>query len=238
MPFVRVTLILVSPTYVNNAKERKRMFIQNTLKYLIAGTLALINFLGLYAINDLHENSSEPPSTLVVQTTSPELFQDHQPEIVKFQIIQSDINTQHSNIQFKHGDVSWLPILATQAGWPQDTWPMLKKIILRESGGCPNRRGGDVVDENCNIKRVSTWTHRSDTGLLQINGVNYNIKRNKWAALCLQMSICTQKPLLDPLTNLKAGKLLYDLAGWGPWDPCTWGEEWAHRCDPEFINND
>lgn len=238
MPFVRVTLILVSPTYVNNAKERKRMFIQNTLKYLIAGTLALINFLGLYAINDLHENSSEPPSTLVVQTTTSQPQQDHELEIARFQLIQSDINTQHANIQFKHGDVSWLPILATQAGWPEHTWPMLEKIILRESGGCPNRRGGDVVDENCNVKRVSTWTHRSDTGLLQINGVNYNVKRNRWAALCLQMNICTQKPLLDPLTNLKAGKLLYDLSGWSPWDPCTWGKEWAHRCDPNFIIND
>ena len=206
------------------------MFIQNTLKYLIAGTLALINFLGLYAINDLHENSSEPPSTLVVQTTSPELFQDHQPEIVKFQIIQSDINTQHSNIQFKHGDVSWLPILAEQAGWPKNTWDKLGQIILRESGGCPNRLGGDVVDENCNLIRVSEWNHRSDTGLLQINGVNYNTKRNKWAAVCLQMQICTQEPLLDPLTNLKAGKLLYDLSGWAPWDPCTWGPEWSHRC--------
>lgn len=134
-------------------------------------------------------------------------------------------------ITFRHGDISWLPQLAAEAGWPEDTWEMLGQIILRESGGCPNRRGGDVVDKDCNFVRVSEWNHRSDTGLLQINGVNYNPKRNKWAAICRDMGICTQEPLLDPLTNLKAGYVLYTYSGWGPWDPCTWGPEWAHRCE-------
>lgn len=137
---------------------------------------------------------------------------------------------KESEPTFKHGDISWLPGLAAQAGWPEGTWPKLGQIILRESGGCPNRRGGDVVDENCQHIRVSTWSHRSDTGLLQINGVNYNTKRNKWARVCLDLGVCTQEPLLDPLVNLKAGYLLYSLAGWDPWDPCAWGPEWAHRC--------
>jgi len=210
------------------------MFIQDTLKYIIAGTLAIINFLGLYAINDLHDNSSEPPSTLVVQTTIHQLttiIPSEEPQVLQ-------VATTLPTIQFKHGDVSWLPDLAIQAGWEPKHLPNLEKIILRESGGCPNRRGGDVVDKNCNLIRVSEWNHRSDTGLLQINGVNYNLKRNKWAALCLKMNICTQEPLLDPLTNLKAGKLLYDLAGWSPWDPCTWGKKWAHKCNPQYLTNE
>jgi len=131
---------------------------------------------------------------------------------------------------FRHGDISWLPDLAAQAGWPEETWEKLGQIILRESGGCPNRRGGDVVDKNCQILRVSEWNHRSDTGLLQINGVNYNPKRNKWARVCSDMGICEQEPLLDALTNLKAGYVLYTYAGWDPWDPCTYGPKWAHRC--------
>jgi len=135
-----------------------------------------------------------------------------------------------NQIVFQHGDISWLPQLAAQAGWPEETWEKLGQIILRESGGCPNRRGGDVVNENCEILRVSEWNHRSDTGLLQINGVNYDMTRNKWAAVCRDMKICTQEPLLDPLTNLKAGYLLYQYSGWGPWDPCTWGPKYAHRC--------
>ncbi|MFZ9715863.1 MAG: hypothetical protein ACO3CH_00200 [Ilumatobacteraceae bacterium] len=129
---------------------------------------------------------------------------------------------QHYGITFTHGDISWLPDLAAEAGWPENTWEKLGQIILRESGGCPNRRGGDVVNKNCVITRVSEWNHRSDTGLLQINGVNYNMDRNKWAALCREMQVCEQEPLFDPLVNLKAGKILYDLSGWGPWDPCTW----------------
>lgn len=130
-------------------------------------------------------------------------------------------------IVFRHGDISWLPLLAAEAGWPEKTWDTLGQIILRESGGCPNRRGGDAVDKDCNVTKVTEWNHRSDTGLLQINGVNYNMERNKWAAICREMNICTQEPLLDPLTNLRAGKLLYDLSGWGPWDPCTWDKS---RC--------
>lgn len=133
-------------------------------------------------------------------------------------------------IQFRWGDISWLPQLAAEAGWPEETWGKLGEIILRESGGCPNRRGGDAVDENCNITHVTEWNHRSDTGLLQINGVNYDTSRNKWARVCLDMGVCEQEPLLDAATNLKAGYILYTYAGWDPWDPCTYGPKWAHMC--------
>ena len=130
-------------------------------------------------------------------------------------------------IRFRHGDVSWLPALALKAGWTADQIPKLSHIVLRESGGCPNRRGGDMVDKNCNVTGVSEWNHRSDTSLLQVNGLNYDPTRNKFAPICLQMDICTQQPLFDPLTNLKAGKLLFDYwqkaagDGWIPWDPCN-----------------
>jgi len=132
-----------------------------------------------------------------------------------------------TSIVFRHGDVSWLPALAIEAGWKPNQLDKLGQVILRESGACPNRRGGDIVDKNCNITGVSEWNHRSDTSLLQINGVNYDPTRNKFAPICLQMGICTQEPLLDPLTNLQAGKLLFDYwqkaagDGWIPWDPCN-----------------
>ena len=135
-----------------------------------------------------------------------------------------------AEIRFAHGQVDWLPALALEAGWLPEHLPMLKAIVLRESGGCPNVRGGDVANENCEIVRVREWNHRSDTGLLQINGVNYNLKRNKWARVCLDMGICEQEPLLDPLTNLRAGKLLYDYSGWAPWDPCAWGDLAPKAC--------
>lgn len=142
------------------------------------------------------------------------------------------MRAERPRIEFRHGDISWLPELAAEAGWPEKTWPRLGEIILRESGGCPNRRGGDVVNENCEVTDVSDWSHRSDSGLLQINGVNYNPKRNKWAAICREMDVCEQDPLLDPLTNLKAGYVLFQISGWDPWNPCAWGPD--HR--PKSCN--
>ena len=133
-------------------------------------------------------------------------------------------------VVFRHGDISWLPQLAEQAGWPKKTWKKLGQIILRESGGCPNRIGSSIVDKNCNITGWTKATNKSDSGLLQINGVNWDPKRDGRQLLCAEHRICTQEQLLDPVTNLKAGYILYQAAGWDPWDPCAWGPEFAHRC--------
>ena len=126
-------------------------------------------------------------------------------------------------IVFTHGDISWLPKLAAEAGWEPEHFKKLGQIVLRESGGCPNRAGGDIVDKNCNITGVSEWNHRSDSGLLQINGVHWKPDHKYYDGLvCKQMKVCTQEPLLDAVTNLKAGKLLFDKVGWSPWDTCSW----------------
>ena len=122
-------------------------------------------------------------------------------------------------IVFRHGDISWLPELAAKAGWPPETWQRLGEIILRESGGCPTRIGGSVVDENCNLIRMATMSHPSDTGLLQINGINWDLERTKLAIVCVRMGVCTQEELMNPITNLRAGKLLFDVAGFSPWNP-------------------
>ena len=122
-------------------------------------------------------------------------------------------------IVFRHGDVSWLPALALKAGWTADQIPTVSLLVLRESGACERRRGGDIVNKNCEVTGHDGSNHASDSGLLQINGVNYNPKRNKYAPICTQMKICTQEPLLDALTNLKAGLLLFRVTGsdWSPW---------------------
>ena len=51
---------------------------------------------------------------------------------------------------YRHGDCSWLPAVALQAGWQVDQLKQLREIALRESGCCPARAGGDIVDKNCN----------------------------------------------------------------------------------------
>jgi hypothetical protein len=122
-------------------------------------------------------------------------------------------------IQFKHGDISWLPMLALQAGWPKKTHKRLGEIILRESGGCPGRIGGSIVSPDCAIIGWDNGPpHKSDSGLLQINGVHWKQDHKEYAGLvCKVMGVCNQARLLDPLTNLRAGKLLFDVAGWSPW---------------------
>ena len=120
---------------------------------------------------------------------------------------------------FTHGDCSWVAPVALKAGWGVKLHEKLIYIILRESGCCPNRVGGDQVDKNCKITNVSEWNHRSDTGLLQINGVHWKQDHKQYHGLvCKKMKICSQKLLLEPLNNLMAGKLLYDEVGWSPWN--------------------
>ena len=132
--------------------------------------------------------------------------------------VRASERVSEPDIVFRHGDISWLPELAAQAGWPPRTWKKLGQIILRESGGCPTRIGGSVVDKDCNLIRMATMSHPSDTGLLQINGINWDFERTKLAIVCVRMKVCTQEELMNPITNLRAGKLLFDVAGWSPWN--------------------
>ena len=133
--------------------------------------------------------------------------------------VRASERQSETDIVFRHGDISWLPELAAKAGWPPKTWKKLGQIILRESGGCPTRIGGSVVDKDCNFIRMATMSHPSDTGLLQLNGINWDIERTKLAIVCVRMKVCTQEELMNPITNLRAGKLLFDVAGWSPWNP-------------------
>ena len=132
--------------------------------------------------------------------------------------VRASEKVSETDIVFRHGDISWLPKLAAKAGWPPETWKKLGQIILRESGGCPTRIGGSVVDKDCNLIRMATMSHPSDTGLLQINGINWDFERTKLAIVCVRMRVCTQEELMNPITNLRAGKLLFDVAGWSPWN--------------------
>ena len=128
---------------------------------------------------------------------------------------------------YPHGDCSWLPALALKAGWQPNQIAKLTKISLRESGCCPRRIGGQKVLPDCTPNGFAETNHKSDSGNLQLNGINWDLSRNPNAPICLQMGICTQEPLLDPLTNLLAGKLLFDYwqkaagNGWIPWDICN-----------------
>ena len=122
---------------------------------------------------------------------------------------------------YRHGNCDWLPAVALKAGWQVDQIAKLKQIALRESGCCPYRAGGDTVDKNCNITGIADYSHRSDSGLMQINGVHWLPTHKQYDGLiCKQMRICTQEPLFDPLTNLQAARLIYSKVGWSAWSIC------------------
>jgi hypothetical protein len=187
------------------------------LMFLRLGAVALMGVIGTATYKEAAHAPSIPQDTIIV--VPDRITPDPAPVAPEDQIV------------FRHGDVSWLPLLAGKAGWPEATWPRLAHIILRESGGCPYRRGGDAVDKDCNVLRVTTRVNRSDTGLLQLNGVHWKKDHAKYEGLvCEQMGVCDQETLMDPLTNLKAGYLLYSVAGWAPWDPCQWGPKYVKQC--------
>ena len=167
---------------------------------LIAGVaLALGGFFGV-------AHAVEAPPTAVVQESKVQWLAEEFPKPVRKPVV------------YRHGDCSWVPEVALQAGWQQQDMKKLIHIIKRESGCCPRRIGGSVVDANCNQIRMSDWTHPSDSGLLQINGVHWKQDHAQYHGLvCKEMGVCSQEPLLDPLTNLKAGRLLFEVAGWSPW---------------------
>ena len=190
------------------------------LMFLRLGAVALMGVIGTATYKEAAHAPSIPQDTIIVV-----------PDRIVPDPESGASDGGISRIVFRHGDVSWLPLLAGKAGWPEATWPRLAHIILRESGGCPYRRGGDAVDKDCNVLRVTTRVNRSDTGLLQLNGVHWKRDHAKYAGLvCERMGVCDQETLMDPLTNLKAGYLLYTVAGWAPWDPCQWGPKYAKQC--------
>ena len=119
---------------------------------------------------------------------------------------------------YRHGDCSWLPALALQAGWQVNQLKQLRHIALRESGCCPARAGGDIVDKDCNKIGHDGSFHSSDSGLMQVNGTHWKPDHAQYHGLiCKKMGICTQAPLFDPLTNLRAARLIYSRVGWSAW---------------------
>jgi len=94
--------------------------------------------------------------------------------------------------------------LAPPGGWAVEK---MSRYMSRESGCCPGVRGGDVLTSDCTFVRVSTYTHRSDVGLFQINGINYNPAR--CGSDCIIDNTLTE--LKDPRTNIQAAA---DLCVW------------------------
>lgn len=105
--------------------------------------------------------------------------------------------------------------LAMSVGWPESEWPMINKVIWRESRCTPSALNGK--DPN-----------GGSTGLMQIN--KYWCKPSRYTAngwLQDQGVLSTCDELYEPETNLRAGlhiftySLLRNKNGWSPWSTAT-----------------
>lgn len=91
------------------------------------------------------------------------------------------------------------------------------RLARRESNCCPAVRGGDVVDESCNVLYVSTYSHRSDAGLFQLNGVWHGAD----GVLCIERGLCgpasiTSLPIIDQVRLFVAIADRFGLCHWSP----------------------
>lgn len=103
--------------------------------------------------------------------------------------------------------------MAIAAGWTQDQWPMLSKVIRKES--------------TCNHDSYNPSDPMSGSyGLTQVNGywcqpVKYNPGVGGWLGELGILDDC--QDLFDPMTNLKSALAIYNYQvarygwGWGPW---------------------
>jgi hypothetical protein len=111
-----------------------------------------------------------------------------------------------------------LEALAPEGGWDVQR---MSRYANRESGCCPQvltadgwrtTQGGDRFDASCRFSHVAVWHHRSDAGLLQINGVSYDPGRCKNTCL----SVWLEEPvnvdtLGDPALNVRAAAELCEF---------------------------
>ncbi len=103
----------------------------------------------------------------------------------------------------KYGTPSpeWLPDVMREAGWPEEAWPKLCRVIGCESNFRPNARGG---------------LGNRMVGLLQVDEKSW---RNRWPQL-------GYTDMFDPQQNLAFGLWIYqqtrDNEDWNSWPPDQW----------------
>lgn len=105
---------------------------------------------------------------------------------------------------------------------PDGGWDVerMSSYAWREGSCCPQllhgdtwqtTRGGDRGTETCVFVRVAERTHRSDAGLLQINGINYDPSR---CGPCLSDMLgepVDRHTLGDPAQNIRAAVALCEF---------------------------
>lgn len=102
-----------------------------------------------------------------------------------------DIGRAIDDARAIHGKCGEWHDLAISVGWTEEEWPVLSRVLYRESRCTPDAWNGH------------------DAGLVQINQIH-----TEWIE-----SIGWSHPdsMFDPALNLRFAKMLKDSSGWSPW---------------------
>lgn len=221
----------------NKAKSHKRTNVSITTGILIGASLVFAS--AAYAstmsstqkLNTIRPERLPAKRVVIPTTTVPELIQEKpEPPSLKnvtpyewgslsVYVMNTDPATweTHKNIQRSiHGRCGEWHDLAISVGWPKEEWPILSKVLYRES--------------RCNIgSHNQTDPNSGSRGLMQING--YWCRKSQWTQrgwLQDYNILNTCDDLYHPTINLQAGLTIW-LYGENK-HGCGWRGPWATPC--------
>jgi len=102
-----------------------------------------------------------------------------------------DIGQAIDDARAIHGKCGEWHDLAISVGWTEDEWPVLSRVLYRESRCTPDAWNGH------------------DAGLVQINQIH-----TEWIE---SIGMSHPDSMFDPALNLRFAKMLKDSSGWSPW---------------------
>ncbi len=148
------------------------------------------------SINDQVITTTIPPITVVITTpttTIPNV--DNVDWVALAELYASEQEAMRTDYideqRMLHGQCGEWHDLAISVGWSESDWPILSRIMYRESRCTPDAWNG------------------SDAGLVQCNRIH-----TKWLN---DLGWTFPDSMFDPETNLRFAKMLHDSSGWSPW---------------------
>lgn len=121
--------------------------------------------------------------------------------------LDARVATLPPDVPYVAGDCSTLFWPAMRAGWTWNEWPTLARIMWRES--------------KCDAGQTRLRGRDRSYGLLQINTKGrlwtWPIGWGETRTLPELCGLNTREDLLDVDTNLRCGRLLFEVRGWAPW---------------------
>ena len=155
------------------------------------------------SINDQVITTTIPPITVVITTPTTTIpYVDNVDWVALAALYASEqeaMRTDYIDEQRQlHGQCGEWHDLAISVGWSESDWPILSRIMYRESRCQPDA-----------CRRSTSGLKCRDAGLVQCNQVH-----TKWLN---ELGWTFPDSMFDPESNLRFAKMLHDSSGWSPW---------------------